>query len=497
MHPQMISDLRQRLLSQLPSFLAAQRWFGGKARQIVGIDIVDAIPISGTEPKALLLTVAVKYGEGKTETYSIPVITLAHGGLLEDAFSRPEFLGELLDIIKQERVLEGDTGRLRGCRGASFSELLGPSDVKPKLLTGEQSNSSVIYGERLILKFFRRIEAGENPDLEIGRFLSEKAGYSHIARIDGWLVCQGGEGQAATQAILQEFVPNQGDAWRYALRTLTAFYEKVGDTSGPEASRSQESAEFAGESMGRLLAEIGLLGKRTAELHLALAFDSNDPAFAPEPFTKEFQKKLETSFAELSSGVLRLLRERMATVPVEYKERAEEIASREQDIARIFCAALSVPIEAVRARIHGDYHLGQVLYTGSDFVIIDFEGEPARPLAERRVKRSPLQDVAGMLRSFHYAAFSFQLAALDEMTATEMKDYDVRMWADSWYACVADRFLGAYFENVAGACFLPPSQHELSALLRLHLLEKAVYELGYELNNRPAWIAIPLAGISQ
>jgi maltose alpha-D-glucosyltransferase/alpha-amylase len=130
-------------------------------------------------------------------------------------------------------------------------------------------------------------------------------------------------------------------------------------------------------------------------------------------------------------------------------------------------------------------------------VIIDFEGEPARPISERRVKRSPLQDVAGMLRSFHYAAFSFQLAALDEMTPTEIKDYDVRMWAESWYACVADRFLAAYFENVGGACFIPPNRNELSALLQLHLLEKAVYELGYELNNRPAWIAIPLAGISQ
>jgi trehalose synthase-fused probable maltokinase len=497
MHPQMISDLRQRLLSQLPSFLAAQRWFGGKARQIIGIDIVDAIPISGTEPKALLLTVAVKYGEGKTETYSIPVITVAHGGLLEDAFSRPEFLGELLDIIKQERVLEGDTGRLRGCRGASFSELLGPSDVKPKLLTGEQSNSSVIYGERLILKFFRRIEAGENPELEIGRFLSEKAGYSHIARIDGWLEYQGGEGQAATQAILQEFVPNQGDAWRYALRTLTAFYEKVGDTSGPEASSSQESAEFAGESMGRLLAEIGLLGKRTAELHLALASDSSDPAFAPEPFTKEFQKKLETSFAELSSGVLRLLRERMATVPVEYKERAEEIASREQDIARIFCAALSVPIEAVRARIHGDYHLGQVLYTGSDFVIIDFEGEPARPLAERRVKQSPLQDVAGMLRSFHYAAFAPLLARPTASSISPGQFAKLRSWAEAWSLSATNRFLAQYYETSGAARYLPASSQEMTKLLQIYLLAKAIYELGYELNNRPAWVCIPLEGISR
>jgi maltose alpha-D-glucosyltransferase/alpha-amylase len=158
---------------------------------------------------------------------------------------------------------------------------------------------------------------------------------------------------------------------------------------------------------------------------------------------------------------------------------------------------LGSPIRAMRTRIHGDYHLGQVLYTGSDFVIIDFEGEPARPLSERRTKRSPLQDVAGMLRSFHYAAFSFHLASPDGATAEEMKTYDVRPWAERWYACVSERFLNAYFENVVGASFVPPDHDELFPLLRLHLLDKAVYELGYELNNRPAWVAIPLEGISQ
>jgi len=498
MHPQIISDLRKTLLAQLPPFLTAQRWFGGKARQIVGIDIIDTIPISGTEPKSIVLTVAVKYEEGKEETYSIPLISVAHGGLLEDAFSRPEFLGELLDVIQQERELVGDSGRLRGCLGASFSELLGPSEaLKPKLLAGEQSNSSVIYGQRLILKFFRRIEEGENPDLEIGRFLSEKAGFLHIARIGGWLEYQPRDGRAATQAILQEFVANQGDAWRYALRTLTAFYEKVGDTPGPELSTSQEPAEFAGESMARLLSEVGLLGRRTAELHLALASDDDDPVFAPEPFTTGFQKKLETFFVELSSSTLRLLRERIATVPAEYKERAAEIASREQDIARIFRAALSAPIEAVRTRIHGDYHLGQVLYTGSDFVIIDFEGEPARSLAERRVKQSPLQDVAGMLRSFHYAAFAPLLARPTESSISPGQFSKLRHWAEAWSLSATNHFLEQYYETSGAAHYLPASSREMTRLLGIYLLAKAIYELGYELNNRPAWVGIPLEGISR
>jgi trehalose synthase-fused probable maltokinase len=369
--------------------------------------------------------------------------------------------------------------------------------VKPKLLSGEQSNSSVIYGERLILKFFRRIEEGENPDLEIGRFLSERARFPHIPRIGGWIEYQPQHCKAATQAILQEFVPNQGDAWRYALRTLTTFYERVGDTSAPELSTSQEPAEFTGESMARLLVEIGLLGRRTAELHLALASNSNDPAFAPEPFTREFQKKLETSFVELSGGTLRLLRERTATVPVEYKGRAAELASREQDIARIFCSALSAPIEAVRTRIHGDYHLGQVLYTGSDFMIIDFEGEPARPLAERRVKQSPLQDVAGMLRSFHYAAFAPLLARPTESVISSRQSRKLRNWAEAWSSSATNRFLAQYYETSGAATYLPASSQERTRLLEIYVLAKAIYELGYELNNRPAWVGLPLEGISR
>jgi trehalose synthase-fused probable maltokinase len=497
MQPQIISELRQALLSQLPAFLLAQRWFGGKARQILSIDITDAIPIGSGEAKAIVLTVDVKYQHGAGETYSIPVIGMSESAGVKDAFSSPEFLTVLLDIIKQERELPGDNGRLRGCRGASFSELFGSADsLKPKLLTGEQSNSSIIYGNRLILKFFRRIEAGENPDLEIGRFLSEKARFPHIARIGGWLEYQP-QGKTATQAILQEFVPNQGDAWRYAVETLTAFYESVGDAPEHEISGPQEPPEFASESMARLLGELGLLGKRTAELHLALASHPSDPAFAPEPFTRQFQNALETSFGALAGGTLRLLRERMTGVPIEYKEKAAQIVAREQEIVRVFRAALSAPIEATRTRIHGDYHLGQVLYTGSDFVIIDFEGEPARPLAERRVKQSPLQDVAGMLRSFHYAAFAPLLASPTGSSICHREFVTLRRWAEAWSLRATNRFLEQYYETCRDAHFLPANSQEITRLLEIYLLAKAIYELGYELNNRPAWVGIPLEGISR
>src|ERR1700720_1976890 len=362
----MLSELRQSLPAQLPSFLVGRRWFGGKARQILGVDILDAIPIGSDGKRAIVLVIRVKYLEGAEETYSVPLITgkskdgadsrrtlemgNGSGFGFRDAFSSQDFLADLLEIIEGQREFSGDKGRLRGFRAASFSELSGSSGARrPKLLTGEQSNSSVIYGERLILKFFRRIEEGENPDLEIGRFLTERVGFRQVPRIAGFLEYQPHDGKSATQAILQEFVPNQGDAWRYAVKTLTAFYERVEDTGEREIPAPGELPSFGGEPMVRLLAEIGLLGKRTAELHLALSSENNDPAFAPEPFTMKFQHSSEESSAELTSRTLRLLRARMANVPAEYKQKSIEIAAREEDIILRFRTGLRAPIQAMRA----------------------------------------------------------------------------------------------------------------------------------------------------
>jgi trehalose synthase-fused probable maltokinase len=509
----MLSELRQNLPAQLPSFLAGQRWFGGKARQILGVEIADAIPIGSDETKAIVLLAKVKYLEGLEETYSIPLVAGQSGGddsarrlemgngsglVFRDAFCSQEFLAELLDIAERQSDVPGKMGRLRGVRAASFSELVSSAEaVRPRLLTGEQSNSSVIYGNRLILKFFRRIEEGENPDLEIGRFLAEKAHFPHVPRIAGFLEYQSHRGTKATQAILQEFVPNQGDAWRYAVKTLNSFYERIDSAGEPNLSASEDVPEFAGEAMARLLAEIGLLGKRTAELHLALSSDSDNPAFAPEPFTMEFQNTLEASFAELTSRTLRLLRGRMGSVPVEYQGKASEIAAREQDILHAYRNALSAPIKAMRIRVHGDYHLGQVLYTSSDFVIIDFEGEPARPLSERRGKQSPLQDVAGMLRSFHYAAFAPLLAPATGNSISRSRIAGISRWAEAWSRCAANRFLGQYYEASGAAHYLPAGSQERAKLLQIYLLAKAIYELGYELNNRPGWVGIPLEGISR
>jgi maltose alpha-D-glucosyltransferase/alpha-amylase len=251
--------------------------------------------------------------------------------------------------------------------------------------------------------------------------------------------------------------------------------------------------------IGPFLESVGLLGRRTAELHLALASPpaAAEPDFAPEPFDDAFQRGFEDALLELTNRIFRQLRHAHDRLPENAKPNVERVLGSEPQIIERFHAALSKPIRAVRTRIHGDYHLGQVLYTGTDFVIIDFEGEPARPLSQRRLKRSPLQDVAGMFRSFHYAAHAPLLASTGNVKVVGGNREKLNGWAEVWANWVSERFLDQYMKTARGAEFLPPSRAEILALLQLHVLEKAVYELGYELNNRPGWVAIPLEGISK
>lgn len=522
-------ELRKTLPPLLPAYLADQRWFGGKARQIRSTEITELVPLGNTRLETFVLVVRVEYATGPGETYVLPLICTrestaesattglkvhspARGAdlLLRNALTDEEFLRGVLGTIEQKAVFRGSEGEIRTACTSVFRMLCGNSTgvLQPKPIKTEQSNSSIIFSDRVILKFFRRGEEGENPDLEIGRFLTERKGFPHIPAVAGWIDYKGKNGKEMSLGILQAFVPNVGDAWQFTLKALSSFWKearkysdghliRVPQQDGPLAACPQHLPAAVVDSISPYLDAVMLLGKRTAELHLALASEPTDPVFAPEPYTASFRRACMETVQRLTERNLALLEVKLHELAPELRGKAKDLTARQSEILQRYDAALGSPIRAMRTRIHGDYHLGQVLYTGSDFVIIDFEGEPARPIAERRVKRSPLQDVAGMLRSFHYAAFSFLLAPPDGPTESELNRYDLRMWAEGWYACVTNRFLSAYFESVAGACFIPPDQHELAALLRLHLLEKAVYELGYELNNRPAWIAIPLEGIIQ
>ena len=306
--------------------------------------------------------------------------------------------------------------------------------------------------------------------------------------------------------ILHGFVPNQGDAWKYTLDELGRFFERVISrppdekvaacpNKPPLALVDEEVPDPGGEMIGTYLLSARQLGERTAEMHVALASNVEDEAFAPEPFSAHYQRSLFQSMRNLTGQTLPLLQKRLRTLPETVREEARQVLDHQEKILKRFRSILDRKITAMRIRVHGDYHLGQVLFTGKDFVIIDFEGEPAHTLSARRIKRSPLRDVAGMLRSFHYAA---NAPLIGKTGGSVFRPEDVlrlEPWARCWHLWVSAAFLKAYLGSAAQASFLPRSREELSSLLSGYLLEKSIYELGYELNNRPDWVKLPLRGI--
>jgi maltose alpha-D-glucosyltransferase/alpha-amylase len=370
------------------------------------------------------------------------------------------------------------------------------------LLAAEQSNSSVRYGDRLMLKLFRRPGEGVNPDLELGRVLTERK-FANTPPVAGALEYQRARGEPITIATLHGFVPNEGDAWSYTLEEVRRFFERAlarvrgGDT--PEVPNDLlslitcEPPALVGEVVGAYLEKVRLLGVRTAEMHIALGAPSEDPQLAPEPFSTLYQRSLYQSVRTLTGRTLRALRDRIDTLPDAVREDASALLQRENALLRAFQTITTRKLGAIRTRIHGDYHLGQVLHTGRDFVIIDFEGEPARTLGERRLKRSPLKDVAGMLRSFDYAVH-YVLNTHDDSGAIRTEDVaSLVPWGRFWRGWVRSAFVRSYLRNAER--LVPASRADLELLFRFLLLEKSVYELGYELDNRPAWVGVPLRGV--
>ncbi|HUX86545.1 MAG TPA: putative maltokinase, partial [Chloroflexota bacterium] len=528
---------KTRLEEVLAGYVPERRWFGGKARRLKGTQIVESIPVPFNGESAQLALVKVEYTEGDPETYVLPlartsgehaaqlreraphavVAQLRQRGtsgesteILYDALAEGHFADALLDAIARRRRFKGSVGELNALAGTAFRATRGQSDVPltATVSTAEQSNSSLIFGDRLILKVFRKLGEGINPDYEVGRFLTESANFPHTAPVVGAIEYNHGRGDPTTVALLQGFVPNEGDAWRYTLDAIGPYFERVvaREQSAelpvlPEQSvlnlSMLDPSTLAEETIGGYLEVARHLGQRTAEMHLALASLNDQPAFAPEPFSALYQRSLYQSLRSLLSRVFHTLDSRLVSLPADTVESARGLLGREGEVLRRFRSIVDQKINASRIRCHGDFHLGQVLYTGRDFVIIDFEGEPARSLGERRIKRSPLIDVAGMLRSFHYAASTGFVNAShtgvlrpEDLGATEP-------WVRFWHTWVSAAFLKSYLATSDGAPFIPANHDELAILLDAFLMEKAIYELGYELNNRPAWVKIPLGGIVQ
>jgi maltose alpha-D-glucosyltransferase / alpha-amylase len=513
----------------LSPYLSHCRWFGGKARQIKKASVVEAVPFSFGKATAYFTMVRVGYLEGEPETYVLP-LTVAFGeeaarvqaespqavaahlkswdgeGLLYEATWEAGFRQALLDSIRRHRHFRGQEGELWTTTTSAFRHIqkLSKPVMPSVILKAEQSNTSINYGDLFILKLLRKAEEGVNLDLEIGRFLTEKTSFVHNPPVAGALEFRRNRQEPTTLGILHGFVPNQGDAWKYTLDVVKHYFETAlasqADTlREPVAAKSwlalarEEPPLLAEEMVGTYLESARLLGERTAEMHLALASRYEDPTFVPEPFSGLYQRSIYQSMRNLTARTFSLMRARLKQMPEEVRKEALRVLDREADVFQCLHSVLERKISGMRIRIHGDFHLGQVLYTGKDFIIIDFEGEPARPLSERRLKRSALRDVAGMLRSFHYAA---NFAIVTQTVRPEDLSC-LAKWADFWHMWVSATYLREYLKLAGQNEFLPKQEAELQVLLNALVLEKAVYELGYELNNRPAWVKLPLQGILQ
>ena len=385
----------------------------------------------------------------------------------------------------------------------SSTSYTGTSRALPSRIVGtEQSNTSIIYGERFILKLFRKLQPGENPETEIGRYLTETAKFAHIPPFMGEISITLLGAEKTSVAILQGLVANECDGWTWFLARIEEFFKSVTDREAPPALRAPtlSGPRVASSEAGDAVEAAALLGRRTAEMHLALGRSTAEPSFAPLPMTQQTLANDARRIGDHLDSVLASLKSRFATFDALTTEAAAGVIARRRDLlARVTGLGTPRQVSGQVIRVHGDYHLGQTLRTApassgmpGDFVLLDFEGEPARSLAERRRKQSPLKDVAGMLRSFSYAAH----LGLDRFAGTGAAAFGpLAAWATFWERSVASAFLSGYRDTIAANPALLPAAGQAQALLDACVLEKALYEVQYELNNRPAWLRIPLAGI--
>jgi maltose alpha-D-glucosyltransferase/alpha-amylase len=518
----------------LTPFLQRQRWFGGKARDPRASRFIDwGVLRRGSQPLFLAI-VEVDFKKGDREHYFLPLaisaaadssdietrsphavlarVTGAKKGVLFDASLDPRFAEVILEALDRQEETAMRRGRIRAQQTSVFGTYRGQGALRVAHAAAEQSNTSIIYGDRLILKLFRRLEPGINPDYEIGRYLTEQRRFSRVPGVAGDIHFHFPAEEPTTVAMMQQLVESQADGWRHATEELSRFYDRI---AGRDAPRDPLPATFADMIVARpsvtvvelttgYLETALTLGRRTGELHLALGSDVRDPAFAPEPFTKEDLSALAADATAQIQQAVEVLQERVDRSARGTKKSAriavsDEIAAEARQLLRArgplldsLRRAPTLEFAASKTRIHGDYHLGQVLWSEGDFYILDFEGEPARPLAVRRQKQSPMKDVAGMLRSFSYAAY----AGLFAHTASRPAEYGrLEQWARLWQTWAGASFLRGYFESVGQALFVPTEPSQRDALLRLFVIDKALYELNYELNNRPEWVRIPLRGL--
>jgi maltose alpha-D-glucosyltransferase / alpha-amylase len=523
---------RGALEERLPRYLRSRPWFLEPRRRVLSASIVETMPLGDGAIPCHLALVRVEYAEREPDLYVLPlawatgpratevrratpelVIARAHivgrngrlQGVIYDAIGDPRCARTLLRVIGGRIRLKGAVGHTAAIRTPAFrhakvSQAMGAGI---EVITEELSNSTLRYGDGLVLKLFRRVDEGTHPDFTIGDFLTRRR-FRHAPAMLGALQYRRPRHEPIVLGVLQRFVPNDGNAWTYTLRALKQYRRQVRGSPAPMPPAFLSARELlaatetgppplADELLGPYLPAVRRLGQRTAELHRALSAAAAHQDLAPQPFSHFYQRSLYQSLRGLTGSVIDTLRDQLPRLSATLRGDARHIIEAEGHLLDRFKMLTNRRLTASRIACHGNYHLQQVLRTADDFVIIDFEGEPPRPLFERRLKRSPLVDIASMVRSFHYAV---RVATPDERIKV-MRPAGARRpdpWSLFWRHWVSAAFLQAYFSTVNRDLF-PPKQEELHALFDIALLERTLYELGHELAHRPNWVGIPLGDL--
>jgi maltose alpha-D-glucosyltransferase/alpha-amylase len=490
----LLESLRRTVL---PEYLPSCRWFGQKQRTLTSMTILETRAEQRSDAmRVMLLKLAFTEGDPVTQVLplfigteddgdskAVPglVARFSDGMVLWDALHVGSCRKKVWEVLACREAWQSSTVRLQGVENQVTAE---NRPTKTRLLGGEQSNSTLSFDDAYLLKFLRKFEPGPHPDADIIRALGEK-NFAYVPRYAGEIRCLM-DNEEGVLALLTTYVTNQGDCWTYALDGIARFFDRVLSVAvQPEVEG--KFPELAGAVFPPRLRQ---LGERTGELHRCLE-TIGGAQFEPEPFTAHYQRSLYQTMRGQLRRIEREVTRKLPSLAPEIQQQALSWFSRAPHIVEAYSILLKRKITATKTRVHGDYHLGQVLNTGNDFIILDFEGEPRKTLAERLLKRSPLVDVAGMLRSFDYAL---------EVTLLQQEPQDqerLKPWALKWLDLVTTAFLEGYRSAAAGASFLPSTEEEFDALLTLFLLDKAIYEIGYELNYRPDFLPIPLSAVNR
>ena len=523
-------SVQAALARLLPSFLRSRPWFLSRNRRIRAVELADLVHLP--ETNAYLLLVRVEFDEGEPEIYQLPLsvargtevnqvaanlpeFILAHldsddgtRGVLYSGFRDRLFPDALLGTISRRRRVRGLRGELAGSHTRTFRRILG-SD-RPNLgasvpRPSPQNNTGIYFGDRFMMKVYRRLEAGPNPEQEILEWLTAE-GFANSPSLAGYIEYRNSVGEPVTTAILQSYVTHQANGWSYALDNLGLFLERaLAAQDDPRLAQVKHGRplELEGEQTPQVVSELvgsfhestRLLGQRTGELHVALARNHQDPAFIPEPFTDFYRQGLYHGMLGHAARCFNRLRSSLRFFEGEVRAEAEQLLAREDELRSFLKPLRDRRIPTIRTRIHGDFHLGQVLFTGKDVVFIDFEGDPRRSIGERRIKYSPLRDVAGMLRSFHYAAHAVLYGKVPGIVPVKESSAQLHKWAGFWYRWVGSAFLHGYLQAQGVSSLLMIRGEELRILLDAYLLERGLIEVLSDLQNRPEWTRIPIVGI--